>query len=279
MKGMLDAGPDGLMSHSPPPPVLASVHQDGHLRVTSEAVATAPADRARTTIGVGEEVRLSATANSGTVSWSCNGKSSLSALSGASTTLTAHERSETAKVTATDSCGCKVTLTFNVVEPSGVQMIRASGTGVWHANGKPSVGIKANIYITPDTVTFENIQISEDNCTSAVTGYFVGSPLDGIQHAGHGAGHWVSVGAHVAGRGSQLQGQDTVQSGHCGFGTPYSGGTFDWPIPWLFRVGSGAAKKFTIVHQRFTIDPAGDMTASKAGASGGAKLNDPTSNY
>jgi hypothetical protein len=164
-------------------------------------------------------------------------------------------------------------------EGCGVQMVRAEGTGVWHANGKPSVGIKANIYITPDTVTFESIQVSEDNCASAVTGYFVGTPLDGVKHAGHGAGQWVSVGAPVAGRGSQLLGQDTVQSGHCSFGTPYSFGTFDWPIPWLCRVGAGAAKRFSIVHQRFTIDPSGDMTASKAGASGSAKLSDPTSDY
>ncbi len=279
MKGMLDACPEGLMSPSPPPPVLASVHQAGHLRVTSETVATAPADRARTTVGVGEEVRLTATSTSGTVSWSCSGKSTLSALSGASVTLTAHERAETAKVTATDTCGCKVTLTLNIIQPSGVQMVRAQGTGVWHTNGKSSVGIKANIYITPDTVTFENIQVSEDNCISAVTGYFVGTPLDGIQHSGHGAGQWVSVGAYVAGQGSQLLGQDTVQSGHCSFGAPYSVGTFDWPIPWLFRVGSGAGQRFTIVHQRFTINPAGDMTASKASATGSAKLDDPTSNY
>jgi len=65
-----------------------------------------------------------------------------------------------------------------------------------------------------------------------------------------------------------------AQSGHCNFGTPYASGTFDWPIPWLFKVGSAASKDFTIVHQRFTIDAAGAMTVSKAGASASKNLTD-----
>jgi hypothetical protein len=170
-------------------------------------------------------------------------------------------------------------MTFEVIEPAGVLMERAPGTGVWHANGIPSVGIRTSIYIQPDDVSFENIEISEDDCPGVVTGYFVGTPLDGVRHAGHGAGSWVGVNGVTAGKGSRVNGRDTAQSGHCNFGTPYAAGTFDWAIPWLFRVSGGSSKGFATVHQRFTINAAGDMTVSKAGASGSAGLNDPSSSY
>lgn len=254
-------------------------HTPGHLHLRSETVATAPSNRARTTIGVGEKVHLSAQGPTGTVNWSSSGSSKLSASSGASVTLTAHERAETVTITATDSCGCTATIAFTVIEPSSVRMERVPGTGIFHDHGIPSVGIRTNIYLAPDTVSFENISVSEDDCVGVVTGYLVGTPLDGVHHAGHGAGHWVSVRPPVAGKGSQVNGRDTAASGHCNFGTPYAWGTFDWPIPWLFRVGGGASKQFTTVHQRFTINAAGDMTVSKAGASGSAALNDPSSTY
>ncbi len=267
----------GVSPPAPPPP--SPPHRGGHLNISSETVATSPADRARTTIGVGERVRIRITHATGTISWSKTGSSRLSSTSGLSITLTAHDRAESTKVTATDSCGCVVEITFNVIEPSGVTMERAPGTNIWHTHNIPSVGIKLQAYITPDNVSFENIECSEDDATGIVTGYFVGTPLDGVRHAGHGAGSWVALRNHVAGKGTQDGAIDTAQSGHCNYGTPYRIGTFDWPIPWLFKANGGASKQFTIVHQRFTIDASGNMTASKAGASGSARFNDPNSSY
>ncbi len=263
----------------PAVPAKAPPHKPGHLKFTSKTVATAPANRARLKIGVGEKVKLKITGATGSISWSITGSSKLSATAGTSVTLTVHERAEKSSVTATDSCGCKEKLTFDVIEPSGVKMEPVPGKNVWHQNGIPSVGIMTNIYITPDTVSFEEITISEDDCGGAVTGYFVGTALDGVRHAGHGAGSEVGVGAVVAGKGSKVQGQDTAQSGSCNFGTPYAAGTFDWPIPWLFKVGGGAFKKFATVHQRFTIDASGDMTVSKAGATGSTRMTDANSSY
>ncbi len=267
----------GVSPPAPPPPVKP--HSAGHLKLTSTTVETSPSDQSRTDIGVGERVRLKITGATGTIKWTISGKSKLSTTTGSSIILTAHDRKESTTVEATDTCGCKLSKTFNVIEPSGVIMERVPGTNVWHTNNIPSVGIRTNIYITPDTVSFVNITISEDDCGGIVTGYFVGSSLDGIRHAGHGAGNWVGLSNHVAGKGTQIRGQDTAQSGHCNFGTPYAAGTFDWPIPWLFRVGSGASKLFATVHQGFTINASGDMTVSKAGANGSALLADPSSNY
>ena len=254
----------------PPPP-----HPIGHLSVTSRAVANTPRSRVRLTIGVGERIRLTAHGETGTVSWTVAGASTLNPASGSRVTLRAHRRQETATVTATDSCGCTAEIVLEVVEPESVRMERAHG--IWHDHGIPSVGMMTNIYIRPIGVSFENIRISEDDCTGRVTGYFRGTLLDGIHHAGHGAGNWVAVGAQVARKGSQVNGQDTAQSGHCHFGLPYAAGTFDWPIPWRFEVGGGGGEGFATVHQRFTITSAGDMTVSKSGAAAAAALNDPSS--
>ncbi len=158
-------------------------------------------------------------------------------------------------------------------------MERVPGTNIWHTHNIPSVGIKTNIYITPDSVSFVKVEVSEDNAVGVVTGYFVGTPSDGMQHAGHGAGTWAQLLRHVAGKGTQVNGEDNIKTGHCNYGTPYRNGTFDWPIPWVFRVGSGTAKRFTIVHHKETINSAGDMTVSKGGASGSARLTDPSSNF
>lgn len=243
--------------------------------IESETVATIPSDRKRTTIGVGEEVKL--TFSLGEATWK-NSEGKLSSNSGSTVIFTAPDRAKKVEIEANGN-GCTAKLDITVIEPSGVSMQRAPGTGIWHDQGIPSIGIRTIIFITPNTVSFENIEISEDDCVGIVTGYFVGTPLDGVRHAGHGAGTWVTVGNVVQGSGSQVDGQDTAQSGHCNFGLPYANGTFDWPIPWLFRVNGGASKQFAIVHQRFTIDAAGAMTVSKAGASANASLNDPNSTY
>lgn len=248
----------------------------GSANITSETVATVPADRTRTTVGVGERVRL--TYSLGSATWTKTG-GRLSSTSGATTTFTAPSRAATVTITAKDGNACTATIDFTVIEPSGVSMRRKSGTGVWHANNIPSVGMKLDIYITPDTVSFENIEIMESDCVGAVTGYFVGTTLDGIHHAGHGAGTWVTVGTVRAGRGSKVDGTDTAQSGHCNFGQPYADGTFDWPIPWNFRVNGGSEKRFATVHQRFIIDAAGAMTVRKGGARANAALADAISGY
>ncbi|HEX8615120.1 MAG TPA: hypothetical protein VF800_27875 [Telluria sp.] len=244
-------------------------------KIASQTLARLPADRARTKVGVGERIKLKYSL--GNAAWTTSG-GTLDNANGVSVILDAPDRAASVTVTATGG-GCSVTLVFTVIEPSAVLMERASGTNVWHVNGVPSVGIRTAIYLQPDTVSFKFVEICEDDCGGLVTGYFVGTPLDGVRHGTHGAGTWVPVSDAVAGKGSEVIGNDTAQSGSCNFGTPYAGGTFDWPIPWMYRVGTGAQATFTTVHQRFTIDAAGDMTVSKAGANGAAALSDANATY
>lgn len=245
-------------------------------KIISETVAVSPADRSRLKIGVGEKVNL--TFNLGTANWTTSA-GLLSVASGVSTRFTAPDRAATIKVTAVDASGAQDEITFTVIEPSGVIMERAMGTGIWHVQNIPSVGIRTSIYIQPADVSFENIEIVEDDCPGIVTGYLVGTPLDGVAHGSHGAGNKVGVGPVVSGKGSEVLAKDTAQSGHCNFGLPYSSGTFLWAIPWKFSVGTGSDMQFAIINQNFLIDASGAMDVLKAGATGHAALADPTSNY
>lgn len=246
------------------------------LRLESLAVATSPVDRTRTQIGVGEDVRLTALGGQGGVDWSVVGKSKLSATSGTAVTLTAHDRAETVTVQARDEAGCVASIQFTIIEPTGVLMERAPGAGIFHTNGVPSVGMKLSIYIQPDSVSFENIEICEDDCKAEATGYL--ATLNGLRHAGHGAGNWVTVSGPDAGKGSIVDGTDRAEM-TAPFGTPYADGRFHWPIPWQYRVSSGSPKTFATVDQVFTSDSTGKMTVSKGGASASAELNDPSSTY
>jgi uncharacterized Zn-binding protein involved in type VI secretion len=286
IEGKIDGGIPAADTPDADPPIAdggnlpGGVHTPGHLVVTSETTAALPAPRTRVTLGIGEEVKLTASGMTGSVSWATSGNSSLSANSGESIQLTANDTAETVTITATDTCGCQATITYDVIEPSGVQMTQAPGTKIAHMQGIASIGMKTKVYVTPATVSFEKISVAEDDCVSVVTGYFVGTPADGLHHAGHGAGNWVRVNKFVAGIGSTIDpGNDTVQAGKCNWKPKYSAGTFTWAIPWRFRVGGGAGKVFATVNQVFSINAAGDMTASKAGASASAKLGDPTSGY
>ncbi|WP_198420915.1 hypothetical protein [Massilia atriviolacea] len=239
-----------------------------------EAVAVLPSDRARTTVGVGESVKLSYSL--GSAKWSNSG-GTLDKNTAVSVFFTAPDRAASVTITATGA-GCTCTVTFTVIEPDAVVMERASST-VWHIKDIPSIGIRLHVYLRPDTVSFKSIEVSEGDCTSLVTGYFVGTRFDGMKHGSRGGGEWAQVSDTVAGMGSQLVQKDHARSGACNLGTPYTDGSFDWPIPWLYRVGDGEPNVFATVHQQFTIDEAGCMTLSKGGASGAAALNDPSSDY
>jgi hypothetical protein len=244
-------------------------------KITSETIASVPADRKRLTVGVGEKVNLIFTP--GIANWSTSG-GKLSSANGETVRFTAPDREATIIIKAA-GIGGTADITFKVIEPRGVLMEKGSGTRVWHVQNIPSVGIRTSIYIQPATVSFENIEAIEDDCSGLVTGYFIGTSLDGVSHGTHGGGTQVKVGPVVEGKGSRVLAQDTAASGHCNFGEPYSNGTFDWPIPWKFRVSTGENKEFSVVHQRFTIDEAGAMNVTKAGASGDAGLAEASSNY
>lgn len=70
---------------------------------------------------------------------------------------------------------------------------------------------------------------------------------------------------------------DTISTGD--YLPPFSAGTFNWPIPWLFRVAGGNEKEFTIATHHETVTATGATTISKGGVSETTQANDPTSTY
>jgi hypothetical protein len=241
--------------------------------LSSETVATVPADRARTKVGVGEEVLIEVTPPD-SVTWSVS-EGSVNPVSGTQTTFKAADRAGTATVKATRPDGGHCALTFTVVEPSAGIVERQPGTGIFHVRGTPSVGFLGDLFLQPADVSFQFVEFCEGAAGAVCTGYF--TPQNGQVHPPSVA--WMQVGPVIPGKGSKVLASDTIQGGDGGIGPPYSTGTFTWAIPWQFRVDGGPAKVFTTLNQVKSMDTAGTLTVSKGGASVSKALNDPSSGY
>ena len=245
--------------------------------MTSETVATQPQDRKRKKLGVGEEVNLTLKPSSlPSPTWVLNGTqgtSGLDPLAGISSKLTAGERACTPTTEAT-VLGENVKIDFNVIEPTGVTMEQETGTGIWHIQGRPSAGFMGRPFVSPTDVSFIKIQVREGQCVATGNGYY--GYANGKQHPD---GAWVNVATGDASNPSKVDGLDTIRSGtapnDAGHSLP-DVGTFDWPIPWLFRVGSGGEQQFVVITHHHESDAAGTVTISKGGTSVSANINDPT---
>jgi uncharacterized Zn-binding protein involved in type VI secretion len=263
---------------TPPKEVKKDEPKKTKTNIESETVATIPADRKRLKIGVGELVNLKLVPPPATaVAWTVTGVTSGSKLSnttGTTTTLSAPFIKSTVTVTAKITDGETLTIVFDVIEPSGVKMIRPNDK-TFHIHNVASCGMKTQPYILPADVSFENIEIKEDEVKAVADGYFIHQ--NGQNHVGNP--DWTTVGKVEEGKGSSVDGWDTVQGGDGAKGAPHSTGTFLWKIPWRYRVTTGPGKVFTTVDQLKTIDKDGTVVMTKAGAKATAKLSDPTSGY
>jgi hypothetical protein len=240
--------------------------------ITSQTLASDPADRSRTTIGVGEEVTL--TVSPGPATWAVSGGGTVSPSSGTSLTFRAGDRAGCATVTATGGSG-SCSISFTVVEPSGIKMSRTSL--VRHKKGKPDCGFLARPYVLPDTVSFQNIEVREKNSKATATGYF--SPFNNITHqpATQTESDWYTVQECCTGLGSPADCHDQIYSGYTN--KPVGVGLMTFPITWEFRVGGGAEKAMPDFEQRHEVTATGDCTTSKGGASETTHLNDEDSGY
>jgi hypothetical protein len=147
-------------------------------------------------------------------------------------------------------------------------------SNTWHIHGTPSAGYHADIFLTPSDVSFKGITWREKHCKAVCTGYFM--PQNGQDHV---PGQDLVGGDVEEGVGTKLLGFDTVQMADGGIGPPYSDGTFTWPIPWEFQVGSGTPKEFGPINQVKVITPTGKLSITKGGQPASAELNDPTTDY
>lgn len=251
-------------------PVRQTVLPCQRCTIQSQTVATLPANRRRTTIGVGEEVEL--TFSQGSARWRTTG-GRLSARRGASVRFTAPDRAASATVTAVGA-NCTATITFTIVEPSGVRMLRSPGTGVRHRQNRPDSGMRTDIYLLPDTVCFYNIEYSEVDCPAVCTGVY--TPFNGVGHDASPA--VLSLGMIVVpGLGTQANATDGIYSGDPGTAAPFAPGNITFDIPYRFRVGRGRWKQFATVRQQSSLAAnRSTLMSVKAGASVTCRVSDPT---
>jgi len=189
-----------------------------------------------------------------------------------------------------------LTKTLWVVEPTGAVMTRVLGSGVSHTNGIANAGFTGLISLRPTDVSFYRCQFREGSATPVATGSLavtIGaqaatsdstgqkattqSELASLVGARHPVmGTWVNISTGHSVDGSHVIGTDDVQSAP--LAPPFAAGTFNWPIPWLFRViGSRNEKVFFTATHSEVVNAAGHMTISKAGCSVSRNAADPSS--
>jgi hypothetical protein len=246
------------------------------VKVDHTTEATTPSDRTRTTIGVCERVVLSILPNSvGSVTswyiWPTTGGGTLSASSGATTTLTASDTASQPEIYVLvgeqDALGAECILSFNVIPPDDVAF--GPKLGQWHIQGTCSAGFHAQVTILPTTVSFYRIQISELTCYGTGTGCY--SPWNGQPHQ-----TW-TVTPSQDNRLSTVV--DYVYTPV--LNPPFSAGTFLWQIPWHYRrLGdSSSGYYFRTLDQQATAGSDGTCTISKAGMPSTFAPADPTVNF
>lgn len=235
--------------------------------LTSQTEATYPPDRARTRIGVGEYVTI--TVEPGPASWVLKrGGGKLSDATATTITFTAPDRAQEVEIVA-EVRGCRCSITFEIIEPSGVLMRIKEGSKKKHVRGTASTGMITEIWIQPADVSFENANFREHEVRAVGTGCFETHLAE--NWTGHGASETVWTAAGVDGDGTKLSGIDKIH-----FHGTKCDGTMTWPIPWVFALPGGKPKVFAVVEQVGTFDDRGRVTITKAGASVSSKLSDPT---
>jgi hypothetical protein len=234
-------------------------------------VATSPSNRGRTKIGVGEEVTV--TVSSGPAQWTVSGGGRLSSTNGNSVVFTAGDRAGNSTVTAKATGGSTCTITFNVVEPSGVAMARTGGTR--HAVNRPDIGMKCTPYFLPDDVCFYRLQWHEVDVPCVCTGVY--APFNGVGHDPHPATLGMSQ-TVVAGLGTKANAVDTIYSGDPGTAPPFAPGSEHFAIPWEYRVFGGSWHRFTTVNHLVVLAGT-DLTVSKGGAIATTTVAAATSTY
>ena len=244
--------------------------------ITSQTVAISPTDTSRTEIGVGEQVTLS---SSNADSWSIttNDGSTLNSASGSPVTLTAGATYGTASVTASDTSGnCKpFTKTYTIDSQTASSYVTASG--VYHHQNIADIGMYSDVYLAPDTVSFQWLYYREQQATFSANGSWI---------CENGLGHEtaltsVAVGSDYPGFGSKVDAQDWDFSGSC-TGNQIQTSTETVYIPTQYALASDSAIWYSIttVTQSATEDASGNLNLTKTGgASVSTSVSSATSGF
>lgn len=237
------------------------------LEWVSECVADTPADRVRTNLGVGEQVKLRWNPwprQWPVYSWQGGGWLTNWSTDGTVWMFTAPSNAATVTITATFPTGAKAQKTFQVVEPTGVHHAVAVGRQPY-AIGQAGAGMRLTPYLGPTNVSFYRVQLMEvGNDASSVTGYFTNFTTADLTHKDpHGADVWFSIQQDNSWPSSYDRAKSAAYS-------PFSqggwlgGGGFAWIIPAKWKIGSGQTNNVANGwDQTFTMDASGKMAVTK----------------
>ena len=136
-------------------------------------VETEPSDQTRTTIGVGEKVKLNLCGAFGSVTWSAP-RGTLSSTNGNAVTYTAPNKclfanSEMCAVTAECDCGT-FTVYFSVLDPTSIIMTTFNRKHDYNTH----------VYVAPDSVNFSAVSVRDLDAVYSAIGVYL--PLNGNHH-------------------------------------------------------------------------------------------------
>jgi hypothetical protein len=162
------------------------------------------------------------------------------------------------------------TLRIRTVPPNYAYMTQYPGSQVRHTSGAWSAGFLGQITLlnTEHNVSFSGVRFSEGTVLATASSF-----LARWNHLPHPVGS-----GHTVGMGNIVNAVDTVFSGE--LGPPFADGDFAWPIPWRYKVGTGAWRAFFTANHHSASDQDGTALIEKAGAGPFITFaDDPTSDY
>lgn len=234
-------------------------------KLMSQCYASTPKDKARTTIGVGEEVDIGFDIEfSGSQpTWTTKG-GGLSSTTGWGTKFTAPSNAATPTVTATIR-GAECPITFDVREPSDItSTVRLKD--YFQTFGIVGAGMEMNVFMQPTTVSFYRLEMIEpEEATTGISGYFSDPNHPPPVHntlAGANAPHPVAENNQIAGPPIG----DHFDHAYDGWGWPIGvHGSYTWPIHAIWRVrGTAATNPLSgWTDQVFTLSDDGTMRIDK----------------
>ncbi len=133
--------------------------------LTSQTVSLVPANRARLTLGIGEDVTVS-TVGAVVATWTVAGGGTVAPAVGASTLFTASQTPSVSTVTATLPGGVFCTRVFTVIAPTGINSAVSANPGCGLPLGPPNnnIGVRTvfNQTVLPITVSFWRAHFREN---------------------------------------------------------------------------------------------------------------------
>jgi hypothetical protein len=246
----------------------------------------APPPRSRTSLGVGETVRVAV--SSGRASWTVAGAGTLVSQGATWAKIVAGEVAGTFTVTANMSGwsgAYSCSLTFTVYAPEAL-MKKVLKTA--HKKDVPGCGFVAKLYLLPVTVSFEMVVVREiDSIATEAWGFYASYAGSGHRPPGEPVSPEMNVLTPEDGWGSTLDTHgasydDKIVSGdpRSNKADPPTEGKVSLPFSFQYRVSTGTTW-YQIVGepQTFHMDATGQCIAAKAGADAMAEWHDKDSGF